>query len=62
MSESKQFDIDPRSFKIVDGLLMLFYNGVGGDTKSVWETGDVSETERQTKANSHWAEGTYATS
>ena len=52
MSEGKSFDIDPRSFKIIDGKLHLFYNGVGGDTKSMWEQ---NETERINKARQNWA-------
>ena len=54
MSEGNQFDVDPRSFKIVDGKLMLFYKGIGGDTKSIWENGEVSETGRVQLANTNW--------
>lgn len=61
MSEGKQFDIDPRSFKIVDEKLLLFYNGMGGDTKNVWETGDVSETDRLHRAGANWESEAFAT-
>ena len=54
MSEGKHFDIDPRSFKIVEGKLHLFYNGVGGDTKSMWEQ---NEAERLGKASQNWQSG-----
>jgi len=54
MSEGNQFDVDPRSFKIVDGQLMLFYKGIGGDTKSIWENGDVSEVDRVQRATTNW--------
>jgi len=51
MSEGKQIDIDPRSFKVINGKLHLFYNGVGGDTKSMWEE---NESERLKKAADVW--------
>lgn len=57
MSEGKQFDVDPRSYKVVDGTLYLFYDGVGGHTLDFW---NESEGERRQKANTIWESGTYA--
>ncbi len=54
MSESKLFDVDPRSFKIVDGRLMLFYDGVGGNTREIWESGEVSQAQRLQRAAERW--------
>ena len=51
MSEGKQFDIDPRSFKIVNGRLHLFYDGVGGRTIDFW---NGSEVDRIKKAEAVW--------
>ncbi|MCA9929338.1 MAG: hypothetical protein KC419_12700 [Anaerolineales bacterium] len=51
MSEGKQFDIDPRSFKIVNGRLHLFYDGVGGRTIDFW---NESEVDRIKKAEAVW--------
>ena len=51
MSEGKQFDIDPRSFKIVDGHLYLFYDGVGGRTIDVW---NENEPTRMQQAEQIW--------
>lgn len=51
MSEGKQFDIDPRSFKVVDGRLYLFYDGVGGHTIDFW---NESEAARMERAAANW--------
>lgn len=56
MSEGKQFDIDPRSFKVTNGRLHLFYDGVGGRTIDFW---NQSEAERTQKANAIWQAGSY---
>lgn len=57
MSEGKQFDVDPRSYKVVDGRLYLFYDGVGGHTLDFW---NANEAERQQNANKIWESGSYA--
>jgi len=54
MSEGKRFDIDPRNFKIVDGRLLLFYDGVGGRTIDFW---NQDETSRLQKADANWRNG-----
>ncbi len=54
MSEGKYFDIDPTSFKVSNGHLYLFYNGVGGDTKAIWDS-DEAGCER--KADQNWRNG-----
>lgn len=57
MSEGKQFDIDPRSYKVVNGRLYLFYDGVGGRTIDIW---NQDEAGRAQKANEIWQTGSYA--
>jgi hypothetical protein len=57
MSNATQFDVDPRSFKIVGGRLFLFYDGVGGKTIDLW---NENETERLEKAEQCWQTGNFA--
>ncbi|MFQ5418955.1 MAG: YHS domain-containing (seleno)protein [Anaerolineae bacterium] len=57
MSEGKQFDIDPRSFKVTNDRLYLFYDGVGGCTIDIW---NEDETGRAQKADSVWRSGSYS--
>lgn len=57
MSEGKQFDIDPRSFKVTDGRLYLFYDGVGGCTIDIWIQDEAG---RVQKADNVWHTGSYA--
>lgn len=51
MSEGKQFDVDPRSFKIVNGRLYLFYDGLGGRTIDFW---NENESVRMEQAATNW--------
>ena len=44
-------EIDPKSFKVTDGRLYLFYNGILNDTKFKWSK---EETKLQQKADSCW--------
>ena len=53
MSEGKQFDVDPRSFKVVNGRLYLFYDGVGGRTIDFWNENEAS---RLKQAAENWQE------
>lgn len=52
MSEGKQFDVDPRSFKVLDGRLYLFYDGMGGHTIDFW---NENEAARMEQAAANWA-------
>lgn len=36
MLEGDKVDVDPETFKIVDGRLLLYYNGIWGDTLKQW--------------------------
>lgn len=36
MLDGEKVDVDPRSFRIFDGKLLLFYDGLWGDTRSKW--------------------------
>lgn len=49
-SKSK-VDIDPLSFVIQDGRLLLFYNGFWGDTRKKWQ---VSPTQFIKQADQNW--------
>ena len=57
MSNATQFDVDPRSFKVVDDRLFLFYDGVGGKTIDLW---NQNEAERLEKADENWHAGNFA--
>ena len=57
MSEGKQFDIDPRSYKVVNGRLYLFYDGMGGRTIDIW---NQDESAREQKADEIWRTGSYS--
>lgn len=37
MAEGDKVDIDPKTFKIIDGKTYLFYNGVWGNTLTKWQ-------------------------
>ena len=58
MLEGDSVDINPESFKIIDGKLYLFYDGFWGDTLKRWNklTDKQPETELVTTANKHWNE------
>jgi len=47
-----KFEIDPKTFKVVDGKLLLFYNGSQGNTLPLWNE-DEKKLHRQADAN--WA-------
>jgi YHS domain-containing protein len=51
MSEGKTFPVDPKTYKITDDKLYLFYNGKLGNTKPQW---DADEQTRKANADSHW--------
>ena len=52
MSVEDKFPIDPHSFEIVDGQLLLFLNNPGVDARALWNQGD--EDTLQAKADAHW--------
>ncbi len=51
-SIEKTFPVDPTSFKIVDGRLLLFLKNEETDARQLWNEGD--EAERLAKADAHW--------
>ena len=55
-SKSK-VDVDPKSFVIQDGRLLLFYNGLWGNTRDKWQ--NTKEKNPKTflkEADAHWPE------
>ncbi len=51
-SIEKEFPVDPKSFKVVDGTLLLFLKNAEVDAKALWEKeGDAA---CMLKANKHW--------
>ena len=40
MREGTKTEVDPRSFIVRDGRLFLFYDGIWGDTRAMWEETD----------------------
>ncbi len=57
MLEGDKVDIDPLTFKIIDGRSYLFYNGFWGDTLKKWNARSTKEPEPALieKADAHWA-------
>ena len=57
MLEGSKTDINPKSFKIFDGRLFLFYDGLWGDTRKLWNEKAQSESEEALAANASemWA-------
>lgn len=52
-SIEKEFPVDPTSFKIVDGKLVLFLKNADVDAKALWEK--EGDTACMVKANRHYA-------
>lgn len=54
-AKSEKVDIDPKSFRVQNGRLLLFYNGVFSDTRKTW-TNDKNKTPEAylTQADAHW--------
>ena len=52
MAVGDKFPVDPTSFKIVDGKLMLFLKNVNVDALALWNDGD--EKDLMKKAETHW--------
>ena len=51
MADGDFVDVDPKTFKIVDGKLLLFYNGWLGNTLKKW---NKAEPELHAKAEASW--------
>lgn len=54
MVDGEKVDVDPKTYKIVDGKLLLFYNGLFGNTRAKWD--EKNENDQLTSANGHWNE------
>lgn len=52
MSKGDKFPVDPLSFKIEKGRLMLFLKNTGVDARSLWNRGNVDG--QIAKAEAHW--------
>lgn len=51
MADGEKVDIDPKTFKIIDGKTYLFYNGLWGNTLEKW---NVKESSLKPKADQNW--------
>ena len=51
MADREFVDVDPKTFKLIDQKLFLFYNGWLGNTLKKWNKNEV---ELHTKAESSW--------
>ncbi len=51
MAEGKKVEIDPKTFKVTDGRLFLFYNGFWGNALNDWKKNEPALTAR---ADEHW--------
>ena len=51
MAKGKKVEIDPTNFKVTDGRLFLFYNGIFGNARSDWEKDEPTQTK---KADTNW--------
>lgn len=51
MANGDFVDVDPKSFKISDGKLLLFYKGIWGNTLEKW---NKDETSLYSKAEENW--------
>lgn len=58
MLEGDKVEIDPLSFRIFEGKLLVFYNGFWGDTKEKWQKKAKRDTEAKLfeTASTEWAE------
>lgn len=45
MLDGDKVEVDPLSYRIFDGKLLLFYDGFWGDTRSKWEEKSAKESE-----------------
>jgi len=53
MVDGEKVDVDPESYVIQDERLMLFYDGLFGDTRKSWNRGEVQQLARE--ADQRWS-------
>lgn len=53
MVDGDEVDVDPKSFKLIDGKVYLFYNGFLGDTLSKWNK-KSDDSGQRAKADASW--------
>ena len=53
MADGERVDVDPRSFLLQDGALLLFYDGIFNDTRAMWRKEGAAEL--KAKADAAWA-------
>ena len=51
MAKGKKVEIDPANFKVTDGRLFLFYNGIFANARNDWEKDEPAQTK---KADANW--------
>jgi peroxiredoxin Q/BCP len=51
MAKGKKVEIDPTNFKVTDGRLFLFYNGLFGNARRDWEKDEPGQAQ---KADANW--------
>ncbi len=51
MADGEKVEIDPKTFKVIDGKTYLFYNGIWGNTLPKW---NKDEAGLKTKADKEW--------
>ncbi|MEZ4959742.1 MAG: YHS domain-containing (seleno)protein [Saprospiraceae bacterium] len=53
-AKGEKVEVDPLTFKIVDGRLLVFYNAFFNNTLEKWNEMSISEKERLAKADRSW--------
>lgn len=51
MADGEEVEVDPETFKVIDGRLYLFYNGIWGNTLKKWNKDEAS---LKSKADKVW--------
>ena len=51
MAKGKKVEIDPANFKVTNGRLFLFYNGLFANARSDWDKDEPAQT---SKADANW--------
>lgn len=55
MLDGGKTKVNPKSFKIVDDRLLVFYDGIWGDTRKLWNELEGKEADLIGKADTGWA-------
>ena len=58
MLDGTKTEVDPETYKIVDGKILLFYNGFWGDTLKAWNKqlkGQITDQSLIEQADAQWA-------